>query len=71
MKVLCGKAIYVESLNGGKLDKYGRLLADMFTHDSRRDICKILIEEGHAIKYDGGRRNMCGLNEDQDRDRHG
>ena len=56
MKVLCGKEIYVESLNGGKLDKYGRLLADMFTHDSRRDICKILIEEGHAIKYDGSKK---------------
>ena len=50
MKVLSGKAIYVESLNGGKLDKYGRLLADM------RDICKILIEEGHAVKYDGGKK---------------
>ena len=56
MKVLCGKEVYVESLNGGKLDKYGRLLADMFTHDSRRDICKILIEEGHAIKYDGSKK---------------
>jgi len=56
MKVLCGKAIYIESLNGGKLDKYGRLLADMFTHDSKRNICKILIEEGHAIKYDGRKK---------------
>jgi len=64
MKELCRKTIYVESLNGGKLDKYGRLLANMFTHDesytmsgrSRRDICKILIEEGHAIKYDGSKK---------------
>jgi len=56
MKVLCGKTIYVESLNGGKLDKYGRLLADMFTSDSRLDICKTLIEEGHAIKYDGSKK---------------
>tara|TARA_R110002012_G_scaffold177818_2_gene342658 strand:- start:2253 stop:2669 length:417 start_codon:yes stop_codon:yes gene_type:complete len=65
MKELCGKAIYVESLNGGKLDKYGRLLANMFTHDEynkvisgrkRQDICKTLIEEGHAIKYDGSKK---------------
>tara|TARA_Y100001934_G_scaffold275612_1_gene370504 strand:- start:38 stop:511 length:474 start_codon:yes stop_codon:yes gene_type:complete len=65
MKELCSKAIYVESLNGGKLDKYGRLLANMFTHDEynkvisgrkRQDICKTLIEEGHAVKYDGGKK---------------
>lgn len=56
MKILCGKTIYVESLNGGKLDKYGRLLADMFTHESKRNICKLLIEEGHAIKYNGSKK---------------
>jgi len=56
MKDLCSKDIYIESLNGGKLDKYGRLLANMFTSDSRLDICKTLIEEGHAIKYDGSKK---------------
>ena len=56
MKELCSKDIYIESLNGGKLDKYGRLLANMFTSDSRLDICKTLIEEGHAIKYNGSKK---------------
>ena len=56
MKDLCSKDIYIESLNGGKLDKYGRLLANMFTSDSRLDICKTLIEEGHAIKYNGSKK---------------
>ena len=56
MKELCSKDIYIESLNGGKLDKYGRLLVNMFTSDSRLDICKTLIEEGHAIKYDGSKK---------------
>ena len=56
MKELCSKDIYIESLNGGKLDKYGRLLANMFTSDSRLNICKTLIEEGHAIKYNGSKK---------------
>ena len=56
MKELCGKEIYVESLNRGKLDKYGRLLANMFTKDSKENICKTLIKEGHAIKYNGSKK---------------
>ena len=56
MKELCGKEIYVESLNRGKLDKYGRLLADMFTKDSKENICKTLIKEGHAIKDNGSKK---------------
>ncbi len=56
MKKLCAKKIYVESLNGGKLDKYGRLLANLYTEEDNTDICKTLIKEGHAIKYDGSKK---------------
>ena len=56
MKELCSKDIYIESLNGGKLDKYGRLLANMLTSDYMLDIFKTLIEEGHAIKYNGSKK---------------
>ena len=64
MKVLCGKEIYVESLNGGKLDKYGRLLADMYTHGSRRDICKILSRRGMQSSTMVVRRSMSGRDDD-------
>ena len=56
MKKLCAKKIYVESLNGGKLDKYGRLLANLYTEEDNTDICKTLIKEGYVIKYDGGKK---------------
>ena len=55
MKELCGKLVYVESLDGGKLDKYGRLLANLYTLDGI-NISATLINEGLAIKYDGGRK---------------
>ena len=38
MKKLCAKKIYVESLNGGKLDKYGRLLANLYTEEDNANI---------------------------------
>ena len=56
MKKLCAKKIYVESLNGGKLDKYGRLLANLYTEEDNTNICQTLIREGHAIKYDGSKK---------------
>jgi len=55
MKVLCGKEVYIESLDGGKLDKYGRLLINLDTLDGI-NISATLINEGLAIKYDGGRK---------------
>jgi micrococcal nuclease len=55
MKVLCGKEVYIESLDGGKLDKYGRLLINLYTLDGI-NISATLINEGLAIKYDGGRK---------------
>ena len=55
MKVLCGKEVNIESLDGGKLDKYGRLLINLYTLDGI-NISATLINEGLAIKYDGGRQ---------------
>ena len=55
MKKLCGKQVYVESLGDGKPDKYGRLLANLFTLEGI-NIGKLLIDEGHAVKYSGGKK---------------
>ena len=55
MKELCGKQVYIESLDGGKLDKYGRLLINLYTLDGI-NISATLIKEGLAIKYSGGRK---------------
>tara|TARA_B100000131_G_scaffold142322_2_gene138482 strand:+ start:2149 stop:2535 length:387 start_codon:yes stop_codon:yes gene_type:complete len=50
LKELCGKKLKIKSLGKGK---YGRILAIPYTGDGQ-DICKILIEEGHAVEYHGG-----------------
>lgn len=55
MKKLCGKEIWVESLNGGEADKYGRVLASVYQLDGT-DIAAVLIKEGHAVKYDGSKK---------------
>tara|TARA_Y100001972_G_C7506968_1_gene256351 strand:- start:25 stop:369 length:345 start_codon:yes stop_codon:yes gene_type:complete len=34
--------------------KYGRVLGELFTKDG--NINKIMVREGHAVKYDGGKR---------------
>ena len=50
LKELCNGKIKVKSLGKGK---YGRILGIPYTKDGK-DICKILIKEGHAIEYHGG-----------------
>ncbi len=50
LKALCGKKLKIKSLGKGK---YGRILAIPYTEDGR-DICQILIKEGHAVEYHGG-----------------
>ena len=55
MQELCAKECYIESLDGGKLDKYGRLLTNLYTLDGT-NICATLINEGHAVKYTGGKK---------------
>jgi len=49
---LCGHNLKIKSLGRGK---FGRILAIPFTEDDE-DICKILIKEGHAVEYWGGKK---------------
>jgi micrococcal nuclease len=49
--------VLVSNIGGGKY--YGRVLADVFTLDGL-EIGAALLDEGHAVAYDGGRRTrMC------------
>jgi len=50
LKELCADKLVIQSHGKGK---YGRILATPFT-ESKKDICKTLIEEGHAVEYWGG-----------------
>ena len=50
LKELCGEKGAVQSLGRGK---YGRILGIPHT-ETGEDICKILIDEGHAREYWGG-----------------
>ena len=49
---LCGTKLKIESLGKGK---YGRILGIPYTEDGE-DICQILIKEGHAVEYHGGKK---------------
>ena len=55
LKVLCGKKVLIEVVDKGK---YGRPLINIFTSETERDICKILIEEKLAIKYQGEKKTF-------------
>jgi micrococcal nuclease len=50
LKELCTGKFKVKSLGKGK---YGRILGIPYTENGK-DICKILIKEGHAVEYHGG-----------------
>jgi endonuclease YncB( thermonuclease family) len=50
---LCGDKVWLESLEGGKEDKYGRVLANLYTLDGI-DIAETLINEHLGVAYDGG-----------------
>jgi len=50
LKELCVGTFKVKSLGKGK---YGRILGIPYTEDGE-DICAKLIEEGHAVEYQGG-----------------
>ena len=49
---LCGERLKIKSLGRGK---FGRILAIPYTNDNE-DICQILIKEGHAVEYWGGKK---------------
>ncbi len=36
--------------------KYGRYLVDVYVDEDNKHVNEILVEEGHAIYYDGGKR---------------
>ena len=52
LKELCVGKIKVKSLGKGK---YGRILGIPYTEDGK-DMCQILITEGHAVEYHGGKK---------------
>lgn len=52
LEELCVNNFKIKSLGKGK---YGRILAIPYTEDGQ-DICKILIQEGHAVEYHGGKK---------------
>ncbi len=52
LKELCSQKLKIKSLGKGK---YGRILAIPYTEDGE-DICQILVKEGHAVEYFGGKK---------------
>ena len=52
LKELCVGRFKVKSLGKGK---YGRILGIPYTEDGQ-DICKMLIDAGHAVEYYGGKK---------------
>ena len=52
LKELCVGRFKVKSLGKGK---YGRVLGIPYTEDGK-DICQLLIDEGHAVEYYGGKK---------------
>ena len=52
LKELCCGKLKVKSLGKGK---YGRILGIPYTEDGT-DVCQILIKEGHAVDYHGGKK---------------
>ena len=53
LKELCVGTFKIKSLGKGK---YGRILGITYTEDGQ-DICQMLIKEGHAVVYDGGKKS--------------
>ena len=49
---LCVGHFKIQSLGKGK---YGRILGIPFTEDNK-NICQMLVEEGHAVEYWGGKK---------------
>tara|TARA_B100001057_G_C22831168_1_gene943449 strand:- start:1581 stop:1937 length:357 start_codon:yes stop_codon:yes gene_type:complete len=54
LKEVCKGTIQLES--HGR-DKYGRILGIPYSEDGT-DICFLMIEEGHAVVYDGGAKKV-------------
>ncbi len=52
LKELCTGKFKIKSLGKGK---YGRILGIPYTENGK-DICQMLIKEGHAVEYHGGKK---------------
>lgn len=52
LKELCGEKLKIKSLGRGK---YGRILGIPYTENDE-NICELLIKEGHAVEYWGGKK---------------
>jgi len=52
LKELCTGKFKIKSLGKGK---YGRILGIPYTENGK-DICQMLIDEGHAVEYHGGKK---------------
>jgi micrococcal nuclease len=53
LRELCGEEILLQSLGRGK---YGRILGIPLTKKDGKNICSMLINEGHAVEYWGGKK---------------
>jgi micrococcal nuclease len=53
LKELCTGKFKIKSLGKGK---YGRILGIPYTENGK-DICQMLIDEGHAVEYHGGTKS--------------
>ena len=42
------------------LGKYGRVLADLFVKGHEQSVNQLLIENGHAYEYEGGKKKVFG-----------
>ena len=42
------------------LGKYGRVLADLFVKGHEKSVNDLLIENGHAYEYEGGKKKVFG-----------
>ena len=42
------------------LGKYGRVLADLFVKGHEQSVNQLLIENGHAYEYEGGKKKIFG-----------
>ena len=40
--------------------KYGRVLGELFVKDYERSVNQLLIENGHAYEYEGGKKKVFG-----------
>ena len=55
------KEVVLKSKLKDSKGKYGRVLATPFTLDTHQNFCEILVSEGHAAYYDGGKKTKVWL----------